>query len=77
MKVKFKKLVERAEIPKFARTGDAGMDLVATSCFVDEFGNLVYGTGVAGELPENCVGLLFPRGSVTKYGLILANCVGV
>ena len=77
MIVKFKRLVENAVIPKFARIGDAGMDLVATSFSIDEFGNHVFGTGIAGELPENCVGLLFPRSSVTKYGLIMANCVGV
>lgn len=77
MLVKFKRLNDLAVLPTFARKGDAGMDLVATSFSVDEFGNFVYGTGIAGEIPDNYVGLIFPRSSVTKYGFIMANCVGV
>lgn len=36
-----------------------------------------YGTGVAVEIPEGHVGLLFPRSSVTKKDLMLKNSVGV
>ena len=78
MKVKFKKLNENAVIPSYAKPGDAGMDLTATSAkWSDEFQCWVYGTGLAAEIPEGFVGLIFPRSSVRKYGLILANHVGV
>ena len=31
MKVKIKKLVENAVVPRYAKSGDAGLDLTATS----------------------------------------------
>lgn len=77
LKIKFKKVSENAVIPKFARKGDAGMDIVATDKFEDEYGNICYKTGLSCEFSENYVGLLCPRGSVAKYGLILSDCVGV
>lgn len=77
MKVKIKKLHPDAEIPSYAKPGDAGMDLVAVSRYLDEFGNLVYGTGLAFEIPEGYVGLVFPRSSVSKQELQLTNSVGV
>ena len=77
MKVKIKKLHPDAVIPAYAKTGDAGMDLTATSVSVDEYGNICYGTGLAFEIPEGYVGLVFPRSSNHKKGVILTNCVGV
>ena len=77
MKVKVKKLHPDAVIPSYAKPGDAGMDLVAVSRYLDEFGNLVYGTGLAFEIPEGYVGLVFPRSSVSKQELQLTNSVGV
>lgn len=77
MEVKIKKLCETAVIPSYAKPGDAGMDLVATSRVVDKYGNVEYGTGLAMEIPEGYVGLLFPRSSISKYDLSLANAVGV
>jgi dUTP pyrophosphatase len=53
------------------------MDLVATSRSVDDKGNIVYGTGLAFEIPKGYVGLIFPRSSLSKYGLMLTNHVGV
>jgi dUTP pyrophosphatase len=38
---------------------------------------VVYGTGLALEIPEGYVGLIFPRSSISKTSLSLANCVGV
>jgi dUTP pyrophosphatase len=78
MKVLFKKLVPYAQKPKFGKPGDAGADLVATS--VDSStreGQIVYGTGLAVEIPEGMVGLVFPRSSVRNYDLVLSNAVGV
>jgi len=80
VKVKIKKLNQEATIPEYATTGDAGLDLTAISKtkpaqFTD--GSIVYGTGLAIEIPEGYVGLLFPRSSISRYGLMLTNSVGV
>lgn len=77
MKVKIKKLNENAVIPQYAKKGDAGMDLTATSKFYDEYGNICYGTGLAFEIPQGYVGLVFPRSSTSHKQLVLANCVAV
>lgn len=77
MKIKVKKLHENAVVPKYATSGSAGMDLVATSRTIDEYGNLVYGIGLAFEIPKGYVGLIFPRSSVSKHPLSMKNCVGV
>ena len=77
MGVKVKKLHPKAVIPTYAKHGDAGLDLTAVSVSVDKFGNATYGTGLAFEIPEGYVGLIFPRSSISKQGLTLANSVGV
>lgn len=77
MHINIKKLKLEAVIPVYAKDGDAGMDLVATSKETDEFGNRMYGTGLAIEIPYGFVGFIFPRSSVSKYNLDLANAVGV
>jgi len=76
MKVKIKKLHPDAVIPKYAKEGDAGMDLTAVDVIADG-GTLTYKTGLAVEIPRWHVGLLFPRSSVYKTGQTLTNCVGV
>ena len=76
MQVKIKKLSPEAVIPTYAKVGDAGMDLVATSMKFDGT-QITYGTGLAMEIPEGFVGLIFPRSSIRKYELILSNSVGV
>jgi hypothetical protein len=58
MKVRFKKLSEKAVTPQYAKPGDAGMDLVATSLVEGEV-FYEYGTDIAVEIPEGYVGLLF------------------
>ena len=77
LKVKIKKLNQNAVIPTYSQDGDAGMDLVATSKDFDEYGNVVYGTGLAFEIPKGYVGLIFPRSSNAKQKLLLSNSVGV
>ena len=77
MKIHFKKLVQEAQKPKFGKPGDAGADLVATSVDLSTPGQIVYGTGLAVEIPEGMVGLVFPRSSVRNYALSMANSVGV
>ena len=40
MEVKIKKLCDNAVIPSYAKPGDAGMDMVATSRVFDKYGNV-------------------------------------
>lgn len=77
MKIRIKRLHQNAVIPTYAKHGDAGMDLTATSKSYDENNNVVYGTGLAVEIPEGYVGLVFPRSSICKKDLFLTNSVGV
>ena len=76
MKIKFKKLSPKAVTPSYAKTGDAGLDMTAISLIKDEM-FYEYGTGIAVEIPEDHVGLIFPRSSISKTKLILSNHVGV
>tara|TARA_R110000868_G_scaffold239845_1_gene494337 strand:- start:49 stop:507 length:459 start_codon:yes stop_codon:yes gene_type:complete len=78
MQVLIKKLHPNAVIPSYAKVGDAGMDMVAISADISKNGEYVeYGTGIAVEIPEGYVGLIFARSSISKTSLILANHVGV
>jgi dUTP pyrophosphatase len=77
MRIRIKKIDPNAIIPRYANFGDAAVDLVAVRKWEDEHGNLCYGTGLAMEIPQGFVGLLFPRSSVSKTNLRLANSVGV
>ncbi len=77
MQVKIKKLSENVVIPTYAKGGDAGMDLIATSIINEEVFQITYGTGIALEIPKGFVGLVFPRSSIRKTDLSLTNSVGV
>ena len=78
LEVKFKKLVETAKCPIKAHPTDAGADLTAVSREWDEKHRCwIYGTGIATEIPEVYVGLIFPRSSIRKYTLAQCNAVGV
>ena len=77
MKVKFKKSCEEAVAPFYAYESSAGLDLTATSRTMDEYGNIVYGTGIQIEIPKGYVGLLYTRSSNHKKKLDFTCCVGV
>jgi len=78
MKIKIKKLHPDAIIPTYAKPSDAGMDLTAiTETWNDTNTMVTYDTGLSMEIPEGFVGLLFPRSSISKTILSLANSVGV
>lgn len=77
MKVKVKKLHELAVLPSKAHPTDAGFDLTAVSRVFDAEGNVTYGFGLAFEIPEGYVGLIFPRSSICRKDLALSNAVGV
>ena len=78
MEVKIKKLNKDAVIPSYAHDTDAGLDLVATSYeYKDDIHCHVYGTGLAVEIPEGYVGLVYPRSSNRKTDAYMTNHVGV
>jgi dUTP pyrophosphatase len=77
LQVKITKVHPRAVLPTYAKDGDAAMDLHATEIKKDKWGNYVYLTGVAVEIPPGFVGLLFPRSSISRTSMSLANSVGV
>lgn len=76
LNIKIKKLHKDAVIPTKAHATDAGCDLYATSCHYDN-GLIIYGTGIAVEIPEGYVGFVFPRSSIANTNLTLSNSVGV
>lgn len=80
MKIKFTKLNPEAVTPKAGSAGAAGYDLTAISYnYVSNAAVPYYNYefGLAVEIPEGYVGLLFPRSSVSNKDLMLTNCVGV
>lgn len=77
MQVKIKKLNENAVVPQYANPGDAGLDLIAVTKKLTREGFLEFGTGLSFAIPEDHVGLLFPRSSISKKNMSLCNAVGV
>ena len=79
MKVKVKKLNEKAVIPAYAhKDGDMGMDVTAISYEYDPmYDRYIYHTGLAFEVPKGYGMLIFPRSSNCKTEAYLANSVGV
>ena len=77
VKVLITRLDPSVPLPAYAKPGDAGADLVAISMEDIDGEQVVYGTGIAVEIPEGMVGLIFPRSSIRNYELSMANSVGV
>lgn len=79
MKIAFKRTAKHAVMPKKANAGDAGYDLAVCDgpYYNPDYDYIEYGTGIKAAIPEGYVGLLFPRSSISKTPLALANCVGV
>lgn len=81
MVMKWKRLREGAQAPQRQTEGSAGFDLCA--CIQDPAvigpGDTgVFPTGLALEIPEGHVGLVFCRSGLgVKHGISLPNCVGV
>lgn len=71
MQLKVKKLHPDARVPSYANPGDAGMDIYAVSARTIKPNEIaLIDTGIACELPEGCVGLVWDKSSVsTKRGL--------
>lgn len=82
MQVKIKKLHPEAIIPTYATPGAACFDLHALSLsatyHVGQYAPDVIATGLAFEIPQDHVMLIFSRsGHGFKNDVRLANCVGV
>ena len=77
MEIKVRKIDSNAVIPIRAHDADAGYDLTAVSSTKKGYGLYQVRFGIALEIPVGYAGFLFPRSSVYKKGLSLANCVGV
>lgn len=77
MVIKFKKESPDAVLPAYAEPGAAGMDCTARSIELSPNGFIEYALGFSVEIPDGYVGLLYPRSSISKLGLTLANSVGV
>lgn len=75
--IPFKKTHPNAVSPCYAKPGDAGMDLTAVEIINNEVFQITYDTGIAVEIPQGYVGLVFPRSSIRKYDVSLTNSVGV
>ena len=81
MKLKVKKLSDKAVVPTYSDSGCAGLDLTATSekiVFDGTISYIEYGTSLAFEIPVGYFGLLVPRSSVSSNtSLLLANSCGI
>ena len=81
MKVKIKKLDNRAKIPTYGTDFSAGADLYmmdGESVTVEPHATVMVHTGLAVEIPVGYAGLVFARsGLASKRGLAPANKVGV
>jgi dUTP pyrophosphatase len=75
--IKIKKLHPNSVIPQYAKVGDAGMDLTAVEILENSDLHITYDIGLAVEIPEGFVGLIFPRSSIKHKNLSLSNSVGV
>lgn len=78
-KMKVKKLDPEAVLPTRATEGDVGYDVVALDdgTWAPDATYIEYKTGLAIEVPVGFHTELFPRSSVSKYDLILANSIGL
>lgn len=75
-KVKVKKLHQDAVVPSYSKIGDAGFDLTAISKEV--LGDrVIYGFGLAFEVPKDHFMMIVPRSSICKKDLYLTNHCGI
>jgi dUTP pyrophosphatase len=77
VKIKIKKLKENAVIPSYAHPGDAGLDFYSTESVVLKPGERrVISTGIAIELPEGYVSLIWGKGGLAaKKGIAILGGV--
>lgn len=71
MKIKIKRFDKEIELPKYSRKGDAALDIrSAESCIIEAGKRKAVKSGIAIELPEGYVGLVWDRGGIAaKHGV--------
>ena len=74
--IKIMKVRENTQLPQKANETDACYDCYAAEMEETDT-HVTYNLGFALEIPQGWCALIFPRSSVMKYGLSLANCVGI
>jgi dUTP pyrophosphatase len=80
MEIAFKKLVDEAVVPTYARDGDAGADLVAAEnvTLMAAGGRALVATGVAISLPDGLAAFVQPRsGLALRHGVTVLNSPGL
>lgn len=81
MVMKWKRLHKEAQLPQRQTEGAAGYDLracVEAPVTLEPGEGYSFPTGLAGEIPQGLVGLIFCRSGLgVKHGVSLPNCVGV
>lgn len=79
IQVSIKRLDPSVELPSYAYTGDAGLDLRANETVdIPPFERVLIPTGLAIALPEGYAGFVQPRsGMALKRGLSIANTPGL
>lgn len=80
--MQYVKLNKDATDLSYAKPGDAGLDLavvefVALSPFGEQNSKKLLGTGISVKIPEGHFGLIVPRSSMSKKGIMLANTCGI
>lgn len=70
MLLKVKKLNPEAILPKYAREGDAGLDLYSCEeCIIEVGERKLVSTGISIELPEGYVALIWDRSGIANKGI--------
>ena len=81
MKIRIKKISEKAKMPTYGSEYSAGADLYALldgTIDIKPHETVFVHTGISAEIPEGYCGLIFARSSMgAKRGLAPANKVGV
>lgn len=79
--LRMKKVRPEAQLPQRQTEGAAGYDLracVEAPVTLEPGEGYSFPTGLAGEIPQGLVGLVFCRSGLgVKHGVSLPNCVGV
>ena len=78
MKIKIKKVHEKAIVPKYARRGDAGMDVYSVEgLIVKSKERKLISTGISFEIPEGFEIQVRPKsGLALNHGLTIVNTPG-
>lgn len=74
--VKVKMLTPDADLPKPRHPRDNAIDIQAISV-KNDIRYMEYGTGLALEIPEGYIGLIFPNDDISERDLMLKNGVEV